>query len=191
MCGLRLKYMNMKKTILLAVMLLRALASDAQIFTAKSGEASFFSSAPLENIVAKTTSVNSVLNAGTRDIAFIIPMISFRFENALMQEHFNEKYVESHKFPQAKFKGNIKDAIDFTKDGVYPVTVTGILTIHGVEKALTVKGIITIKGGEISAECAFYVSIKDHKIEIPTLMAQKIAETVEVKIKSTYIPYKK
>lgn len=182
----------MQKIILLFALSLSILSySQAQIYTAKSGEASFFSEAPLENIEAKTKSVNSILNTVTKEIVFIVPMTTFQFDKALMKEHFNEKYVESHKYPNAQYKGKINEDIDFSKDGTYPATSTGTLTIHGVDKVYTEKGTVTIKGDQITIESQFNISIKDHKIEIPTVVSKKIAETVLVKIKADYLPYKK
>ncbi len=165
--------------------------SFGQIYKSISGEASFFSAATLENIEAKSISVNSILNSTSKDILFIIPMTSFQFEKALMQEHFNEKYVESDKFPEAKYKGKITGDVDFTKDGTYHVSSTGILTIHGVDKSYTEKGTITVKGEQVVIDSQFHVFLKDHKVEIPTVVSQKIAEKVLVKVHSVYTPYKK
>ncbi len=165
--------------------------ANAQIFTAKSGEASFFSEAPLENIDAKTKSVNSILNTSSKEVVYIIPITTFQFQKALMQEHFNEKYMESNKYPDAKYRGKINEELDFTKNGTYSVTSAGILTIHGVDKNHTEKGTITIKGDSIFVESQFNVLLKDHKIQIPTIMTKKIAEQVLVKIKAAYVPYKK
>lgn len=179
----------MKLFIILLILLTNS--PDVAIYTAKSGEIIFFSEAPLENIEAKSTSVNSLINLKTKEVAFIIPMTSFKFQKELMREHFNEKYVESARFPEARFKGKILEDIDFSKEGVYQVTATGPLVIHGIEKEHTEKGTLTVKSGKIHLETQFYVLLKDHKIEIPTLVTQKIAEKVLVKVKADYLPYHK
>lgn len=170
--------------------LLFAIAAEAQIYTGKTYDISFFSDGPIEDIAAKSKSAQVLLNTSKNTVAVKVSIKSFDFDKELMEEHFNEKYMESDKYPNATFSGTIKDTIDYKKDGVYKVTVAGKLTMHGVEKERTIQGTITVKGGEISIDCKFTVALKDHKIEIPTLVAQNIAETVEVTVKCTLIPYK-
>ena len=162
-----------------------SLFSHAQIFMGKTCEISFYSHGPIEDISAKNTTAKPIMNITTNDIAVKVTIKGFDFEKELMEEHFNEKYMESDKFPYAIFTGKIKDTIDYKKDGTYKVTVKGKLTMHGVEQERTIPGTLTVKGGEISFETKFVVALKDHKIEIPTLVAQNIAELVEVTIKST------
>src|SRR5687767_6559813 len=124
---------------LIAVLLFNSFAS-AQLYTAKSGTASFFSEAPLENIEAHSNSVQSILNTATKSVAFIITIRSFQFKKDLMQEHFNEKYLESDKFPNATYSGKINEDIDLSADGTYNVTSTGKITMHGQEKEITAPG---------------------------------------------------
>ena len=161
------------------------------MYSCKSGEASFFSEATLENIDAKSASVNSFLNTSSKDVMFIIPITGFKFKKELMREHFNEKYMESDKYPNANFKGKINENIDFTKDGTYEASATGKMNLHGVEKDFTSKGTITVKGGEIMLHTEFKIKIKDYNIEIPKLVIQNIAEEVTVKVDGTYVPFKK
>ena len=118
-------------------------------------------------------------------------MNAFVFEKPLMQEHFNENYVESEKYPSAIFKGKINEKIDFTKDGEYKVTVTGILSLHGVDKERKQEGTIAVKGSEISMATKFNIHIADHNIKVPSLYVQNIAEDVEVKLNATLEPFKK
>ena len=163
----------------------------AQVFTAKSGSATFFSEAPLENIEATSNSVQSIMNTSTKSIAFIISIRSFQFRKDLMQEHFNEKYMESDKFPNATYSGKINEDLDFGKDGVYNVSSTGKIAMHGQEKEITVPGTFTVKNGEAMLDSEFPLSVNDFKIQIPQLLFQNIADTVSVKINVTYQPYKK
>ena len=106
-----------------------------------------------------------------------------------MQEHFNEKYMESDKYPRATYKGKINENIDWSKNGVYQVSSTGVLNIHNVEKIYTEKGTLTIKDGVFTIEGSFNVKTADHNIEIPTIVVSKIAEVINVKHKSELSPY--
>jgi polyisoprenoid-binding protein YceI len=168
-----------------------SLHAEAQLYIAKSGTISFFSEAPMENIEAESKSVNALLNAENNEIAVIVPIRSFQFKKALMQEHFNEKYLESDKYKEARFKGKISGAVDYKKDGIYPVTASGVLNVHGIEKNYTEKGTLTVKEGTLLLTCKFNVVLKDHKIEVPSIVAKKIAEQVAVTMDIICMPYKK
>jgi polyisoprenoid-binding protein YceI len=102
-----------------------------------------------------------------------------------MQEHFNEKYLESDKYPYAEFKGKIMNDVDLSKDGNYPVTVQGDLNIHNVIKKYTINATINVQGGKIIGESKFNVKLVDHHVQIPTLIMKNIAEQVEVTISAT------
>lgn len=163
----------------------------SQIYIANTCEISFFSEAPLENIEAINKAAKPILNTATGDIQAKIAMAAFVFEKPLMQEHFNENYVESEKFPSATFKGKINEQIDWTKDGEYKASATGKFNIHGVEKEETINGTVTIKGSEIIINSKFNIRVADYNIKVPTLYVKNIAEVVEVKINATLAPYKK
>ena len=161
------------------------------IYKSNEGEASFFSETPMENIEAHNKSISSFLNTGSKEVVFVIPVRNFKFRKALMEEHFNEKYLESDKYPDATFQGKINEDVDFSKDGVYKVTATGKMKMHGVEKQITVPGTITVKGGKLSLQSEFNVTLTDYNITVPKLVIQNIAEVVAVKINAGYVPYKK
>ncbi len=165
--------------------------SSAQIFTVKSGSVSFFSETSMENIDATATNVQSIVNAQMKTVAVIVPVRSFKFKSDLMQEHFNEKYMESDKYPNATFSGKVNENVDLMLDGCYRVTTTGKMNMHGVEKEMTFPGTATVKNNELSVESEFPIAIKDFKIEIPKLLFQNIADTVKVKMNIIYQPYKK
>lgn len=152
---------------------------------------SFFSSTPVEDISAKSEQGVGAINVKTKDVFFKVPMKTFVFKKALMQEHFNENYVESEKFPYSTFKGVINEDIDFTKDGTYKVTVTGALTVHGVAQNRTIPGVIVIKDKSIDVTCDFDVKVAEHDIDIPTLVVTNIAEVIAVKIHGVLEPAKK
>ncbi len=162
-----------------------------QLFTATSSEITFFSDAPLEDIEAVNKASQSLINTGTREIAVKVPIKSFVFPKSLMQEHFNENYMESDKFPYAVFKGKINDAVDFTKPGTYDVSATGKLNIHGVERDQTLKGKLTVQPDKLNLNASFEVALADHKIKIPEVVFMKIAEKVQVKCQLGYQVYEK
>ena len=179
----------MKQGILSAAFIIAmAGTAAAQKYYTKNGSISFFSKTSLENIKADNNQVMSVLNAQTGEIQFSVLVKSFRFEKALMEEHFNENYLESEKYPKATFKGNITDMsrVSLATDGMYTVSVTGDMTMHGVTKKLSTTGTITIKGGKVSAVSKFFVKLADYNISIPNLVKDNIAESVEVTVSSNF-----
>lgn len=162
----------------------------AQIWVSKSVNSSFFSSTPVEDIDAQSKTGASAINIKTNDIIFKISNSSYQFKKKLMQEHFNENYIESDKYPTSDFKGKIVEQIDFSKPGTYPITVKGNLQIHGVTKEYQAKGSLIITADEIKATSAFNVKLADHDIKIPTIVFKQIAETIQVKMTATYQPKK-
>jgi polyisoprenoid-binding protein YceI len=109
----------------------------------------------------------------------------------LMQEHFNENYLESEKFPTASFKGKINETIDFTKPGSYDVSATGTFTLHGVAKPRTIKGKLTVEAQKLTLMSDFDVALTDHKIDVPQLVFVKVAQVIKVKNKFVFLPYQK
>ena len=157
---------------------------EAQKLFTRTGHISFSSEAPLETIEASNHKVTCVLDGATGKMEFAVLIKAFQFEKALMQEHFNENYMESDKFPKAKFKGAISNMneVDLTKDGVYKVTVNGELTIHGISQTVTTIGQLKVENGQLKATANFSVLVADHKIEIPAVVRDNIAKEVEIKV---------
>ena len=182
--------MKSKYILVVVVSLFYVTFLKAQIYTGKTYQVSFFSDGPVEDIAATSKSAQVILNTANNGIAVKVTIKGFDFEKKLMQEHFNEKYMESDKYPYATFTGKIKDSIDYKKDGVYKITVAGKLNMHGVEKDRNIQGTLAVKGGEIIIDSKFPVALKDHNIEIPTLVAQNIAEIVDVTLKFTLTEFK-
>lgn len=171
----------MKKITIIICLLVCTISLSAQdIYKATDGEISFFSEAPVENISAVNKDVKALINAKNAEVAFIVTNVGFKFEKPLMEEHFNENYMESHKYKVSVFKGKIINEIDFTKDGTYEVTAKGTLDIHGVTVEREIKGTLTINNGKINLTTAFDVLLKDHKIKIPKIVVKNIAEFVKV-----------
>ena len=166
--------------------------AQGKYFT-RDGHVSFYSSTPLEDIEAHNYKTTSVIDAESGRMEFAVLIKAFEFEKALMQEHFNENYMESDKFPKATFKGEIQnmDKIDWSKDGSYSVTVSGDMTIHGETNKLTTEGKFTVKDGEISADATFTVAVADYGIKIPAVVRDNIAKEVEIVVDMDYKPFDK
>ncbi len=142
----------------------------------------FHAGTPLEDIDAKSTKAKGLLKTSNGEFAFVVANRTFHFKRSLMEEHFNENYMESDKYPVSTFKGKILnfDEIDLTKDGTYQVKAKGVLSIHGVEKEREIEGTLVIKDGKVHIESNFIVKLEDHKIKIPKVVTEKIAEEVKV-----------
>jgi len=156
------------------------------LYACKNVKISLYSSAPLEDIKASTSSGTSVYNPATGDLAFSVNIRSFQFPKSLMQEHFNENYLESDKYPKATFKGKIQEQVDVTKNGSYPVNVTGELDVHGVKQTRTIPGTVVVNNGAVSMTSEFMVKCVDHRIDIPTLVFKNIAESIKMNVSATY-----
>lgn len=184
----------MKKSVLILGLVLANLLVNAQgkYFT-RTGHISFFSEAPLENIEAHNNQATSILNTDNGEIVFSVLMKGFEFEKALMQEHFNESYVHSDKYPKASFKGQIEnfDDIDLSKDGEYDVKVSGELEIHGEKKKYTTGGKLVKKGESIKADSKFKIKVADHGVKIPAGKADNISNEIEITVDMNYEPYGK
>lgn len=179
------------RVVITALINLVALVGFAQpVYMTRSGQVSFFSRTPLENIEAVNNEVSSMINTETGDIVFAVLIKGFHFEKALMEEHFNENYLESDKLPKSTFQGKITNLTDipFDKEGSFPALVEGDLTIHGVKRHITSSGTIAVSGGKILINAAFKVRLADFKVERPSLVANKIAEIVDVSLRCHYDP---
>ncbi len=178
----------MKSIIILYLLILSISASGQDKYITKQGRAHFFSEAPLENIEALNKEVTSLIDFSKNEVVVSIPIKSFKFDKSLMEEHFNENYLESAKFPKATFQGIFKSTsvIDRTKDGIYPVLVEGKLTLHGVTNAIKTQGSIEVKSGNVIAKTAFKISIKEYNIDVPKLVIKNIAEIVDVTVDLPY-----
>ena len=192
------------KKIIFAFAVCLTLNNSAQIFTAKSGSTSisFFSKAPLEDIEALNKGAIIVLKASTSEIQVRVTIQNFKFKNSLMEEHFNENYMETDKkvdvngtatYPNrySEFKGKINEAIDYAKEGENKVTITGKLTLHGVTKDVTMEGTLTKTGTELVIQSKFKIKVADYNINVNSMYVKNIAEEVEVTINSTLEPLQK
>lgn len=178
-----------KLSVLVCFCLLASASVSSQKYFTKEGKIAFFSDASLEKIEAHNQKATSVLDAESGKMEFAVLIKAFQFEKALMQEHFNENYLESSKYPKAVFKGEIADfntVVNLKKDGEYPVKVKGDLTIHGVTKAVETNAVFVVSNGTINANSSLTVALADYKIEIPAVVRDNIAKTVRIDIKVQY-----
>lgn len=176
------------KTWILFALLGVTFQAEAQKLITRTATANFYSKAKLEDISAANKQVTMLINTATQAVAVKVPVRSFEFEKALMEEHFNENYLESEKFPEATFSGKISEStpVDWKKDGTSEVNVEGKLTLHGVTKSITEKATITIKGETISVTCKFQVKLADYGIKNDKL--ENIAEQINIEIKGELTP---
>jgi polyisoprenoid-binding protein YceI len=177
-----MKYIKLFLTTTCCALVITSMAQD-RYFT-KTGTISFHSKTDLENIDATNKIVTAVLDTKTGAIQFSVPMKAFSFKKALMQEHFNENYVESDKYPDGSFKGKIinNTSVKYAAPGSYDVNVEGELTIHGVTKPVATKGKLVIGNNTIEANTNFEILIADYNISIPALVADKISKSVQVSV---------
>jgi hypothetical protein len=178
----------MKIRIILLVLIGFTQLVSAQKLVSKNGHIRIYSHTPMEDIDATNNQVASILDPSTGSLQFSLLVKSFSFVKTLMEEHFNENYMESTKFPKSSFTGKINNlaSIDFKKDGTYPTEVSGDLTMHGVTKPVSAKGSIEIKNGAITAKSKFNVVPQDYNIVIPDLVKDKIAKEIEITVDVTY-----
>ena len=174
------------KSTLLFLLILALSPAIAQKYKAEGGYVKFFSEATLEDIAAENNNGTSVFDQGNGNIVFSIPIQSFEFDKSLMKEHFNEKYMESEKYPKATFKGTISDFQN--SEGVQKVQAQGSMTIHGVTRQVSYEGQIEKKGDQLRMTSTFKVRLEDYKVKIPRLLWQNIAEEVEVTVDFQYKP---
>lgn len=181
------------KTLILSVLCCFLFVSTYQSqekYLTKTGEINFYSKAPLEDITADNAKVLSIIDMATGDMAIQMKMNEFTFKKALMQEHFNENYIESEKYPKSTFKGKIEDFknINETKK---EFTVKGKLTIHGVTNDVAIKANIVKTDNTIVVDGNFMVALKDYKVKIPKIVFMNIAKDIKVSFNFNHQPYKK
>jgi hypothetical protein len=154
----------------------------SQTYLTKNGFIGFYSKTPLEDIRAENNQVYAVLDASNHRIAFALLLKGFLFTKELMQEHFNENYVESDKYPKATFSGSCSGDMDLSRDGTYQVVIKGELNLHGVTKPIETTAQLDVKNSHIKAVSAFKLKPEDFNITIPAIVREKIASEMNVKV---------
>ena len=167
---------------LILVCLLFSSQIFAQQYLSKNGNVSFFSEAPIENIEAVNKKATVVIDLRTGGFAFQIMIEDFIFPNSLMQEHFNESYMESDKFPNSTFTGVISDisTLDLSKE--QSIDVSGNFLLHGINRQMNMTATISLKDEKLNISSQFDIVLDDFNIDIPKIMMYKIAEVINVTI---------
>ena len=161
--------------------------SQKRYFTRNAG-IHFSAGTAMEDIDAVNNSATSVIDLTTGQIEFAVLIKGFEFKRALMEDHFNENYLESDKYPKATFKGKLTNLenVNITKDGEYPIRIRGLLDLHGVKKEIESDGLLKVRGSQISASSQLNVLLSDYNISVPKLVQDKISKLVSVKIDCNY-----
>lgn len=157
-----------------------------EVLKTTTAEVGFFSSAPVEDIQATSREGISIIKPETGEILFRVYIRSLKFPKALMQEHFNENFMESDLYPTATFSGKINPPLNFKTQGEVSVILSGILDIHGVKQKREIPAVIQINNDKIILKSSFNVACEDHKIKIPKLLWRNIAEVVKVDVNANY-----
>tara|TARA_B100001175_G_C19424754_1_gene598002 strand:- start:329 stop:865 length:537 start_codon:yes stop_codon:yes gene_type:complete len=172
----------MIRKFLFLIFIVPLIAKD--IFYTRSGKVSFFSSTPIEDIKALNEQTTCVLDMETGNVSFRIPILGFNFKNGLMQEHFNENYLESDIYPDAGFKGKINNWAQVTlTEEPQLVSIEGAMTIHGVSKQVEETGKISFKNDKVNGTATFKIIVADYDIQIPKIVRENIAKVVDVNVK--------
>ena len=160
--------------------------SQKRFFSEKSN-ITFFSEGVIEEIKASNTKVTSILDLQSGEVAYLLSPKDFQFEKKLMQVHFNEKYMETEKFPRSTFKGKIV-GLDASITSLQQVKAVGQLSIHGVTRDVDIPGTLHIEGNTVTLRAKFIVKLLDYNIKVPQIVWQNIAQEVEVNVHFLYRP---
>jgi polyisoprenoid-binding protein YceI len=154
----------------------------SQLYSTRTGFIGFYSKTALEDIKGENNQAYAVIDAGKRNLAFAALLKGFSFPKELMQEHFNENYVESDKYPKATFTGAYTGDVDLGKDGVYKIMVKGNLTLHNVTHAVETPATLEVKAGHLVGVADFKLKPEDFNIGIPSVVRDKIDRQIQVKV---------
>jgi polyisoprenoid-binding protein YceI len=177
----------MKNTLLVLFTTTLLSSAFAQKYTVEKSSVLFYSHATIEDITAVNKKSSAIFDASTGEIVFSIPIAEFQFAKSLMQEHFNEKYMDTEKYPKSTFKGKVS-GFDANATGTQNAKASGKLLIHGVERDVEIPGTIEKSGDKLLFKSKFIVKLEDYKVDRPQLLWQNIAEQVEVTIDFVFKP---
>ncbi len=177
-----------RKLFWLLFFMVLSLGSTSQVYFTRNGFTGFYSKTPFEDIAAENSQVYAVLDLANKKLAFAMLLRGFQFRKELMQEHFNEEYVESDHYPKAEFTGTFTGPGNLTDPGSHPIEVTGVLTLHGVSRPLSTPAELIIMPGKVTATANFDLTPGDFNIKIPSVVRYKIASVIHVKVNAQLFP---
>ena len=184
---MELKKIRIMRIVITLLLLIGSFGAMAQKYKSSESYIRFFSDAPMEDIEAENEDATSIVDWDSKALVFVVPISSFQFEKKLMQEHFNENYLETDKYPKAFFKGKIVE----WDEGQGSAKASGELEIHGVKQNVEMNGELKRTDKEMEISAVFNVRLEDYKIKIPKAVFYNIAEEVEVTVKFNYGLYEK
>ncbi len=162
--------------------------AQGAVYVIKKSEVSFHSNTKIELIKATSTNLKALLDLNKRTFAFSVDMKSFDgFNGPVQKEHFNENYIESHKYPNASFTGQIIEEENFNNNGIYKIRAKGNFNVHGVNQERIILGDIIVKNGTIKLKTNFTVLLSEHDIKIPRIVHEKLASEIVVSISADFI----
>jgi len=184
----------MKNSVLTFILVASAGILNAQVFSTSTGNVNFISKTKFEEFQATNKQVSAAISAEKGVLQFKVPVNSFQFEKDLMQQHFQENYMESATYPNSTFKGKInseKGKVNFATDGSYKVVVDGALEMHGVSKDISVPGTITVKGGKVTLAADFTILCSDYNVKIPKNNMNQVSNSIDITVNCELSPKKK
>jgi hypothetical protein len=173
----------MKKIIVTLVLAVSGGVSYGQLYLTRNGFIGFYSQTTLEDIRGENNQVYAIVDIGKKELAFSSLVKGFIFPKALMQEHFNENYMESDKYPKASFSGSFSGNVDVKKDGIYPVKVKGRFFLHNTTQDVEIPATMEVKEGRLLGVAQFRIRPEDYHIDIPSIVRDKIAKELAVSVK--------
>lgn len=178
----------MKKMVLIFCLFLPVAVWGQQKLLSRNAHIHFISHTDIIDIEGQTHQAGSIINLVNGEIVFAVPMKSFKFELALAEDHFNEDYLESEKYPKASFAGSIKNISEFNlnQEGVFEAQVEGTLNLHGQSRQISAKAILEKMNEKWVGQCTFSILLADYNIQIPNLVKDKVAPVIPIVIKAEY-----
>ena len=170
----------MRRFLILSSLLLAVTLTHAQVLTFDHGKVEFHTSSIMSDIAADSEEIEVRLDLESGDVEIRLSIASFEFEYEMMQDHFNEEYLESDLYPDATFVGKIGQDISNIQEDM-EVDVSGALTIHGVTKPKSFQATFSKKDGLTKVKCVFPIVFKDFKVDEPSILTKSVAKDVEVK----------
>ncbi len=167
----------------LLILLTTSMAPEKKLYFTNEGKISFRSESKQELIKATSNEMQGIIDIEKKTFVFKVSIRTFKgFNSSLQEEHFNEKFLESEKYPEATFMGKIIENFSFDKDGTFEIRAKGKLWIHGVENERIIRSFVTVKNGEATVQSHFNVALSDHNIKVPKVVHEKVSSEISIEI---------